>query len=128
MQLPLNDNDPVLFAEEGESQYFDRKSARLNPKETARHICAFANASGGKLVIGIEDSGEVTGFKREGARSVEEFEQAALVGCEPVPEVHSVRIPVINSHGENDCILVLEVGASSGHIISRRSDGAVFLR
>lgn len=36
MQLPLNDNDPVLFAEEGESQYFDRKSARLNPKETAR--------------------------------------------------------------------------------------------
>lgn len=128
MQLPLNDNDPVLFAEEGESQYFDRKSARLNPKETARHICAFANASGGKLVIGIEDSGEVTGFKREGARSVEEFEQAALVGCEPVPEVHSVRIPVINSHGENDCILVLEVGASSGHVISRRSDGAVFLR
>ena len=64
MQLPLDDNDPGLFAEADENQYFDRKSARLNPKETARHICAFANASGGKLVIGMEDDDTVTGFKR----------------------------------------------------------------
>lgn len=128
MQLPLNENDPGLFSTEGENQYFDRKSARLNAKETARHIGAFANASGGKLVIGIEDDGEVTGFKRNGARSIEEFEQAALVGCEPVPEVHPVRVPVVNSRGEDDCILVLEIGPSSGHVISRRSDKAVFLR
>ena len=128
MQLPLNENDPGLFSAVGENQYFDRKSARLNAKETAKHISAFANASGGKLVIGIEDDGEVTGFRRNGARSVEEFEQAALVGCEPVPEVHSVRVPVVNSRGEDDCILVLEIGPSSGHVISRRSDKAVFLR
>lgn len=128
MQLPLDDNDPGLFAEADENQYFDRKSARLNPKETAKHICAFANASGGKLVVGIEDDGRVTGFRRDGARSIEEFEQAALVGCDPVPEVHPVRIPVTNSRGEDDCVLVLEISPSSGHVISRRSDKAVFLR
>nr|WP_314640327.1 ATP-binding protein [uncultured Olsenella sp.] len=128
MQLPLDNNDPGFFAEADENQYFDRKSARLNPKETARHICAFANASGGKLVIGIEDDGTVTGFKRGGARSIEEFERAALAGCEPVPEVHPARIPVTNSRGEDDRILVLEISPSSGHVISRRSDKAVFLR
>lgn len=128
MQQPINENNPVLFSTERENQYFDRKSARLNPKETARHICAFANASGGKLVIGIEDSGDITGFKRNGARNIEEFEQGALMGCEPVPEVHPVRVQVVNSHGEDDCILVLDIGPSSGHVISRRSDKAVFLR
>lgn len=128
MQQPINENNPVLFSTERENQYFDRKSARLNPKETARHICAFANASGGKLVIGIEDNGEITGFRRDGARNIEEFEQGALMGCEPVPEVHPMRVPVVNSHGEDDCILVLEIGPSSGHVIFRRSDRAVFLR
>ena len=59
MQHPIVRNDPRLFSNERESLYFDRKSARLNAKEVARHICAFANASGGKLVIGIEDNGEI---------------------------------------------------------------------
>ena len=30
--------------------------------------------------------------------------------------------------GEDDCVLVLEISPSSGHVISRRSDKAVFLR
>lgn len=128
MQKPVRDNDVTLFSTEKENQYFDRKSARLKAQETARHISAFANASGGKLVIGIEDNGEVTGFKRNGACNMEDFEQAALVGCEPMPEVHPIRIPVTNSHGEDDSILVLDISASSNHVIARRSDKAVFLR
>lgn len=32
------------------------------------------------------------------------------------------------SRGEDDCVLVLEISPSSGHVISRRSDKAVFLR
>ncbi|MCH3956340.1 MAG: hypothetical protein LKE45_02995 [Olsenella sp.] len=70
----------------------------------------------------------MTGFKRGGARGIEEFDRAALAGGEPVPEVRPVRIPVTNLRGEDDCVLVLEIGPSSGHAISRRSDRAVFLR
>lgn len=42
-----------------ESDYFDRKSARLKPKDVQDPAIAFANAEGGTLVIGIEDSGKV---------------------------------------------------------------------
>lgn len=66
MQFSLHDNAPSLFAETDENQYFVRKCVRLNPKETVRHIYAFANASVGKLIIGIEDNGTVTGFRRDG--------------------------------------------------------------
>ncbi len=68
MQQPIATNDVNLFSTFKENQYFDRKSARKDDKEIAKHISAFANAAGGKLVIGIEDDGEVTGFKRSGAR------------------------------------------------------------
>ena len=68
MQQPIATNDVNLFSVLKENQYFDRKSARKDDREIAKHISAFANAAGGKLVIGIEDNGEVTGFKRDGAR------------------------------------------------------------
>ena len=71
MQQPVATNDVNLFSVLKENQYFDRKSARKDDREIAKHISAFANAAGGKLVIGIEDNGEVTGFKRDGARDIE---------------------------------------------------------
>lgn len=128
MQQPMATNDISLLSTLGENQYFDRKSARKDDKEIAKHISAFANASGGKLVIGIEDNGEVTGFNRSGARDIENFERAALTTCSPSPIVRKERIPVINSSGKEDVVLVIDIEASTSRVVSRSSDGEVFLR
>ena len=128
MQQPIGQNDPAVFATAKENQYFDRKSARIKPNDVARHIVAFANAAGGKLVIGIEDDGEITGFRRSGSRDIEDFRHAPLACCEPVPVVRAVEVAVTNSRGEDDFILVLDVRPSTDHVIARRGDRAVFLR
>jgi ATP-dependent DNA helicase RecG len=128
MQQPINIDSPRLFSSERESYYFDRKSARKDAKEIARHLSAFANAAGGKLVIGVEDDGEITGFNRERARNIEDFEQAAIVDCVPSLRVKCKWVPVVNSRGRDDVILVMDVSASVDHVIMRRSDRAVFLR
>ena len=58
--------DPSLTWEKlqhfAENQYFERKSARIQPKDIAHHISAMANASGGIVAVGIEDSGAITGI------------------------------------------------------------------
>lgn len=128
MQQPIAANDPSLFSVLAESQYFDRKSARKDDKEIGKHISAFANAGGGKLVIGIEDDGEISGFRRNGARDIENFERAALTTCSPSPIVHRSRVAVVNSSGEDDAILVLDIEASANRVVSRTSDDEVFLR
>ena len=128
MQQPIDTNDPQTFATIDESQYFDRKSARKDTDEIAKHIIAFANFAGGKLVIGIEDDGEITGFKRDKAHDIEDFKQAAIVCCDPVPKVEAVEVPVTNSKGEDDLILVIDIEASAERVIARRRDKAVFLR
>lgn len=128
MQQPIATNDVVLFSTLKENQYFDRKSARKDDREIAKHISAFANAAGGKLVVGIEDNGEVTGFRRNGARGIENFERAALATCTPTPIVHRERISVVNSSGEDDTVLVLDIEPSTSHSVARMSDGDVFLR
>lgn len=128
MQQPIATNDVVLFSTLKENQYFDRKSARKDDREIAKHISAFANAAGGKLVVGIEDNGEVTGFRRNGARDIENFERAALATCTPTPIAHRERISVVNSSGEDDTVLVLDIEPSTSHSVARMSDGDVFLR
>ena len=44
-----------------EVQIMDRKSVRIDPKDLAKTIIAFANADGGWIAIGIEDNGDITG-------------------------------------------------------------------
>lgn len=67
MNPPISQYEPALTWDilrfERESHHYDRKSARLAPKELARHMSAFANADGGVIALGIEDAGEVTGWK-----------------------------------------------------------------
>lgn len=128
MSHPIEENNAERFAIEKESQYFDRKSARKDPRELARHISGFTNASGGKLVIGIEDDGEITGFKRENAHDITGFKQAPLTECSPIPMVNSTEVSVVNRDGNEDSILVMDIKASVDRVIARKKDGAVFLR
>ena len=85
MDRRFEENNVEDFAGAREGHYFDRKSARKDVDEIAKHVMAFANAAGGKLVVGIEDDGTVTGFKRDKAHSIEGFEQSYLTELSPAP-------------------------------------------
>lgn len=63
------------LCQRGEDDYFDRKSARLKPKDIQEPAIAFANAEGGVLVVGIEDIGKVPNPQDRwvGKASIEEF-------------------------------------------------------
>lgn len=111
-----------------EGQYFDRKSARIHLKDLARHICAFANASGGTIAVGIEDDGKVSGFKFDGSQDIEELQRCYIFQCEPAPIVSTRHIPVVNDNGEDDEVLLLDVAASNDCVIHRKDDKNVYLR
>lgn len=128
MQIPVLSNDIDVLRSMPEGQYFDRKSARIKPNDLAKIITAMANSAGGKVAIGIEDDGTVTGFSLDRAYAPEEFEQCALMHCEPAPDITPIRIKVINGKGLNDFVLVLSIEPSRNHVIKRKNDGETFLR
>ena len=47
--------------EQGENSAVEFKSSEVRPESLAREIVAFANSSGGTVLIGVEDSGKITG-------------------------------------------------------------------
>lgn len=121
------DNELERFIKHKENQYFDRKSARIKPRDIIKHIGAFANADGGNLVIGIEDKGEITGFNFQGTSSPDEFILAINTMTKPNPVFRHKEIAVTNESGEQDALLIIEVEPSINSVIFASND-EVYLR
>ena len=120
MQIILPDTTLQKWRTETEGQFFDRKSARLAPKELAAHISAFANASGGTIVLGIENSGEVTGVNMDQENTLR---QAGMDFLEILPEYRAEMLSTSNQTN----LLVLTVQPSHNLIIKTKS-GNAYLR
>lgn len=119
-------SDEVLdYIARPEGQFFDRKSARIQPREMARHLIAFANADGGTIVLGLEDDGRITGLGPY-AGNINALLQAGLDFCEPPIRVEHEYLSCTTAAGEQDRLLVLTVRQSDR--LHARTDDRVFLR
>lgn len=117
-----------LYCNEDENQFFERKSARIKPLDILKHLVAFSNAEGGKLVIGIEDDGCITGFNYTGAHSIDEFRNIFLTELKETPlNVKFDILDVKNEKNQDDKIVIISVDVSSDRII-KSYDGRVYLR
>lgn len=70
---------------EGEHVSQDFKYTVNDPRKIARSVSAFANRSGGRLLIGVNDNGQPRGVKSE--EDIWVVESAASVYCKPSVEV-----------------------------------------
>lgn len=107
-----------------EDQWFDRKSIRVQSKDLANHLIAFANAEGGVLVLGVSD-GVVEGLKRNAAR-LNDFQQASLDHTVPPVRARVDQVGCINELGEIDTLVVIRVEASS--VVHELKNGDCYLR
>ncbi len=94
-----------------ESQLFDRKSARIDAKALAITIIAFANADGGKIALGVEDDGTLTGVdgKKE---HVNELLRASYDYCVPSVTISTEYLEVIDVEGNLNHIILMNVPQS----------------
>ena len=96
MSISISEIDPTITIDKlqfsPENQYFERKNTHISDKKVAHQISAMANASGGIIVIGIEDDGEITGIddKREN-----ELRQIPINFLKTIPQ-HKVEIIVVS--------------------------------
>jgi len=89
----------------GEDQHLDFKLRITSPEKIARTMVAFANSEGGRIVIGVDDAGDVVGVDVEQEKYM--MIQAGKKFCDPPIFVHFVTME------ENHLsLLVAEVEAS----------------
>ena len=122
----INIKSISYYVNSKEGQYFERKSAKIRPIDILRHLVAFSNAEGGELVIGIEDDGEITGFKSDGSHNIEEYINISITELKETPILPMFdRVEVKNSKGQDDEILIINVPISSNRVIKCNDNNAV---
>jgi len=105
-----------------EGQTLDCKSPRIHPRDLATTLIAFANADGGRLLIGIEDDGTVSGLDPIADREqVERLLRAAYEYCTP-----SVQVAYQFAPYRGRQVLVIDVPVSSR--VHNHTNGRVYLR
>ncbi len=78
--------------ENEERQTFDRKSVMIDPKALAITIVAFANADGGRIVVGISDKAKrIEGVDYETER-LNELLRVPFDFCEPTIKANTPKI------------------------------------
>lgn len=81
---------------EGEHEHQDFKYQITDARKIARSIAAFANNSGGHLLIGVKDNGNIAGVRSD--EEIYMIETAAQMYCRP--EQH-VSFKVFNINGKS---------------------------
>lgn len=114
--------DIETLRSESEGQMFDRKSVRIEAKALAIVLVAMANADGGKVVVGIEDDGTLTGIDRH-LTHVNDLLRVPLDYCIPSIDASAEYIKCKNVEGEDDHILVITV-EQSNRVHATTSDDA----
>ncbi len=71
MQSITHDAALLELIAQGENQAVEFKSAKAHPDSLARELVALANTQGGVILLGVEDSGEVSGL--DGDKNYEEW-------------------------------------------------------
>ncbi|SNR46760.1 ATP-dependent DNA helicase RecG [Haloechinothrix alba] len=107
-----------------ENQWFDRKSVRINAKDLARTLIAFANAEGGTVVVGLRD-GHVEGLHGHVSK-VNALRQACMDHAVPPVRSSAEEVSCVNEAGENDTLLVIRV--PPGERVHETPSGDCYLR
>jgi ATP-dependent DNA helicase RecG len=106
-----------------EDQRFDRKRVKISIQDLATHIVGFANADGGVIVVGQTNDKQFQGVNMAGQDKINAMIKASVNLCVPPVLSKVEEIPIINSSGNEDRLLLLHIEQSERlHRISCRLD------
>jgi ATP-dependent DNA helicase RecG len=106
-----------------EDQWLERISARTQARTLADLMAGFANAEGGVIAAGIHD-GRVEGVAS--SNRLNDWRQAAMDFTRPAVRHNFQLLPCVNSDGEQDEIVVIEIEASER--VHETAKGETYLR
>lgn len=96
-----------------ESQTFDRKSIQIKPTDLSCTVCAFANADGGIIAVGITNTKrEVEGVDFE-IDKLNEILRTPLDYCIPTVEVTTEMVACKDKAGRDNHVLLIHIEAST---------------
>jgi len=122
-----NSADQAVVQRFGEDNRVERKRAEVSQKDLADYLSMWANTqpSGGLVFIGVGNKGELFGCKNTSPDHINQLETARRLCADAQHEFK--RIPIINTRGEDDFLILLRVYYRQDKLVETAS-GEAFVR
>ncbi|RKY03780.1 transcriptional regulator [Candidatus Poribacteria bacterium] len=117
----MRDRELREIIEKGEDAFTEFKDERTHPEEIAASLVAFANAQGGRLIIGVSDEGEILGVGDPDA-VMQRIDQISFNNCEPPVTCFQEKVKI------DDKIVIVVHIPKGGQRPYRTRRGMFFIR
>lgn len=108
----------------GENSGVEFKRDDIRPEQLALEVAAMANFQGGRLLLGVEDDGTITGIQRE---NLEEWVMNVFQG-----KIHPMILPFYEEvrldDGKAVAIISFPIGISKPYVVRDRGREEVYIR
>ncbi len=118
----LSAAEVVQLIASGEDSFAEFKAAGTSPRDVAKELCAFLNAGGGQVLLGVEDDGEVTGLGRWEEESVMNLART-LIDPPTIPTWQ-----IIDIAGAQVGVISVEMGVEKPHAVGGGEGKRYFVR
>ena len=89
---------------DAENQTVEFKSKVDNFHDISKTSCAFANANGGRILVGVSNSGETVGITVDSLDTLQQRLEGAIQQVDPVPS-HQISV----ENRDQKSIIVVEI-------------------
>ena len=121
----MNKADLLQLIANGENSGVEFKRDALRPEQLAREIVAFANLQGGRVLIGIDDDGTVSGIGRD---DLERWVMDTVFGR----FVHPMLLPfyeeVAWGDGRRVAVVTVTQGSTKPYVVRHRQREDIYVR
>lgn len=125
--IDLSAEEAIELTKEDESHFMDFKSKRISGRDLQKIVCAFANADGGEVYVGIEDVGNQLD-KWVGFTNQEEANQLIQTISVDIRPTAPIDFEFFTIKEQPEKGLVLKINVSKSAEIHYTSDGKAYAR
>lgn len=108
----------------GENSGIEFKRDDIRPEQLAKEVVAFANFQGGRIVLGVEDSGQITGLQR-----TQRQEWVLNVFRDKVhPSIIPFYEEVVIDHERKVGVVTISMGVSKPYVVRHNNREEIYVR
>ena len=121
----MNKSELLELIANGENSGVEFKNDAIRPEKLAKEVVALVNFNGGRILLGVEDDGSISGIKRE---DLEHWVMESVFGRKVHPQILPFYEEVKFDDGRHVAVITLTQGTAKPYVVRHNDREEIYVR
>ena len=121
----ISSTELLKIIQNGENSFVEFKRDDLRPEQLAKEIVALANFQGGRILLGVEDDGSITGIQRE---NLQDWLMDTVFGRFIHPQIIPFYEEVTMADDKRVAVVTVGMGTAKPYVLKYRDREEIYIR